>query len=337
MKDLWHEYCVMEVSSQGLHMGRVLGCDFRTAVFPIVTQDLLDFNLDMESYLQARALLFSRMGNDFSPDFSRRRFAILNADDKASDKLRKATSAQVITYGIESRADVSARDIRLTARGVTFKLVSFAGNIDIELKLVGAFNVYNALAAIAAALVEQVSLKHIKEALPTLSHVPGRMEAIDEGQDFTVIVDFAHSPDGLEKALSSVRQLTRGKLITVFGCGGNRDKTKRPIMGRISAKYSDITIVTSDNPRAEDPLHILHDVEAGLVSAGHQYELIVDRGEAVARAIELASTGDLVMLAGKGHETYQVLADGPVPFDDRQEARAALIKRATKKGATHGF
>jgi UDP-N-acetylmuramoyl-L-alanyl-D-glutamate--2,6-diaminopimelate ligase len=333
MKELAHEYCVMEVSSQGLHMGRVMGCDFRTAVFTNLTQDHLDYHHNMESYLQAKSLLFSRLGNAFSPEFSKRKFAILNSDDPASNTLRRSTAAQVITYGIESRADVTARDIRLSPRGVSFVLVSFAGNAEISLNMIGTFNVYNALAAITAALVEEVPLNIIEKAMPTLNHVPGRMEHIDEGQDFTVIVDYAHSPDGLEKALSTVRQLTHGKLITVFGCGGNRDRSKRPLMGAISAKYSDITIITSDDPRSEDPESILCDVEQGAALKGHHYELIVDRGEAILRAIELASAGDLVIVAGKGHEEYQVLAEGAVRFSDRQVLRAAIRQRLTRSSS----
>lgn len=331
MRDTGHRYCVMEVSSQGLHMGRVMGCDYSTAVFTNLTQDHLDYHLNMDAYLQAKALLFSRLGNSFSMHPDRRKFAVLNADDPASQLLQKSTTAQVLTYGIESRADVSARDIRLTPEGARFRAVTFAGSADIELCLPGLFNVYNALAAITTALAEGIDLCTIKAALLTLTAVPGRMERIEEGQDFTVLVDFAHSPDGLEKALATVRQLTHGKLITLFGCGGNRDVTKRPIMGAISARYSDITIVTSDNPRREDPEAILRDVAEGLESDAHYYELIADRGKAVKRAIELAETGDLVLLAGKGHETYQVLAEGPVHFDDREEARRVLRERLRTK------
>ncbi|WP_438433758.1 UDP-N-acetylmuramoyl-L-alanyl-D-glutamate--2,6-diaminopimelate ligase [Gorillibacterium sp. sgz500922] len=330
MRDRSAEYAVMEVSSQGIHMGRVLGCEFRTAVFTNLTQDHLDYHGTMERYRAAKGLLFSGLGNGFSPDPAKRKFAVLNADDEASAYLREVTAAQTITYGIDRPADVRARDIRLTPRGTAFILATDAGEIAVELQLIGKFNVSNALAAAGAALAEGLSLEEIRRGLSALASVPGRMEAIDEGQDFLVLADYAHTPDGLEKALSTLREFAGGRIITVFGCGGNRDRTKRPVMGQLAARYSDFVILTADNPRSEDLGGILTDIEQGLREAqapADSYASVPDRGQAIRQAIRLARPGDIVMLAGKGHETYQVLAEGSIPFDDREVAREALRER----------
>lgn len=321
------DYCVMEVSSQGLHMGRVLGCDFRTAVFTNMTQDHLDYHGTMEQYIAAKGLLFSRMGSGFSSDPARRKFAVLNADDPVSATFRSWTAAQTITYGIVSSADVTAANMKLTARGTSFDLHSFAGSVPIQLRLVGKFNVYNALAAIAAALAEAIPLNVIQEAMSRLEGVPGRMEIVDEGQPFLVLADYAHTPDGLENALAAIREFAEKRVITVFGCGGDRDRAKRPVMGEIAARCSDKVILTSDNPRTEDPHAILKEIEAGhkrIDISGERCELICDRREAIARAIGLAAPGDVVLIAGKGHETYQLVQGQSLPFDDREEARLAI-------------
>lgn len=330
MKDASIDYCVMEVTSQGLNVGRVLGCEFRTGIFTNLTQDHLDYHGTMDNYLAAKGLLFSRIGNSFSPGLSQRKFAVLNADDTASPIFRKLTAAQVLTYGIVNEADVMAKDIQLNAQGTVFNLVSFAGTKSIKLRMVGTFNVYNALAAITASLAEQIPLYAIQEGLDSLSTVPGRMEVIDEGQDFLVLADYAHTPDGLDNALSTVREFAKRRVIVVFGCGGDRDRTKRPVMGNLSAKYSDIVIVTSDNPRSENPTHILKDIEVGLKECGvtnATYELIEDRREAITRAIQIAESEDIVLIAGKGHETYQILKDRTIHFDDREEARKAIQEK----------
>ncbi|QYR19332.1 UDP-N-acetylmuramoyl-L-alanyl-D-glutamate--2,6-diaminopimelate ligase [Paenibacillus sp. sptzw28] len=330
MKEISTDFCVMEVTSQGLHLGRVLGCDFRTAVFTNLTQDHLDYHGTMENYLAAKGMLFSRLGNSFTPDPSNRKYAVLNADDEASNYLNGLTAAQVITYGIKNQADVMAEDIQLTSNGTKFKLHSFAGSAAMELKMVGTFNVYNALAAIATAIAEEIPLDNIRQGLANLTSVPGRMEVVDEQQDFLVLADYAHTPDGLEKALSTLREFAGAKIITVFGCGGDRDRTKRPVMGKLAAQYSDFIIVTSDNPRSEDPFRILKDIEQGLCEYGtsiDSYELIEDRRQAINRAIEMANSGDIVIIAGKGHETYQILKERTIHFDDREEAREAIRRR----------
>jgi UDP-N-acetylmuramoyl-L-alanyl-D-glutamate--2,6-diaminopimelate ligase len=330
MRNVNTEYCVMEVSSHALDMGRVKGCSFRTALFTNLTQDHLDYHRTMERYRDAKGLLFARLGNVYSADESDRRYAILNADDPASEEFKRLTSAQVITYGIAEHADVRATDIEFTAEGTEFTVHCFAGNRRFRMKLVGRFNVYNALGAIAATLAEGVSIDAIANSLERVNVVDGRMELVREGQSFTVAVDYAHTPDGLENALTTVREFARGRVITVFGCGGDRDRTKRPMMGRIAAQYSDYVICTSDNPRTEDPKAILKDIEPGIAEGGkmqNSYVLIVDRREAIQKAVEMAAPEDVVLIAGKGHETYQIIGKETHDFDDRQVAREAIRRR----------
>lgn len=327
MRDQRTDYGIMEVTSQGLDMGRVLGCEFRTAVFTNMTQDHLDYHGTMDRYREAKGLFFSRMGNGFSSDPDKCKFAVLNQDDPASGYFRKVTPAQVITYGVTREADVMAKNIGLTAQGTRFELATYAGTTPMKLRMVGAFNVYNALAAVACALAERIPLQVIRAALEQLQGVPGRMEIVDEGQDFLVLVDFAHTPDGLDNALAAVKQFATGSIITVFGCGGDRDRSKRPVMGKLAAKYSDYVVVTSDNPRSEEPGRILEDIARGLEEAGAdetRYECAVDRRKAISRAVERAVPGDVILIAGKGHETYQILKDGTVHFDDREEVRQAI-------------
>lgn len=320
-------YCVMEVSSHALDQGRVKGTHFRTAVFTNLTQDHLDYHNTMEEYRGAKGLFFSRLGNNYPLNPDERSYAVLNADDPASSYFAKQTAAETITYGVENEADVRASDISVTAKGTSFHVDTFQGSADISLRMVGKFNVYNALAAIAAALLEGIPLERIKASLEAVKGVEGRVEAVDEGQSFAVIVDYAHTPDGLENVLRTVNEFAKGRVICVFGCGGDRDRTKRPIMGRIAAKYADHVIVTSDNPRTEDPDAILSDIEQGLIGDEvdrSRYELIVDRREAIQKAIEMASREDVVLIAGKGHETYQLIGTAVLDFDDRIVAKEAI-------------
>ncbi|WP_223066365.1 UDP-N-acetylmuramoyl-L-alanyl-D-glutamate--2,6-diaminopimelate ligase [Paenibacillus caui] len=321
------EYCVMEVSSHALEQGRVKGTDFRTAIFTNLTQDHLDYHKTMEEYRAAKALLFSRLGNRFSEDAESRKYAVLNADDPASVYFAKQTAAEVLTYGVDNKADVRASGIRVTAKGTEFHVDTFRGSADIALQMVGKFNVYNALAAITAALLEDIPLDRIKQSLEAVKGVDGRVEAVNEGQPYAVIVDYAHTPDGLENVLRTVKEFAEGRVLTVFGCGGDRDRTKRPLMGAIAAKYSDYVIVTSDNPRTENPHNILLDIEAGLKEnnvPASRYQLASDRHEAIHKAIEMASPGDVVLIAGKGHETYQLIGGKVYDFDDRLVAKEAI-------------
>ncbi|MDP1458207.1 UDP-N-acetylmuramoyl-L-alanyl-D-glutamate--2,6-diaminopimelate ligase [Bacillus wiedmannii] len=305
MKNHNTDYCVMEVTSQGLHMERVKGCNFKTAVFTNLTQDHLDYHGTFEEYKQVKGLLFSRLGNDFS--ITDKKFVVLNADDPSVEYFKKITSAEVITYGIHNKAN---------------------GEIEIHLNLIGRFNVYNALAAITAALVEGIPLTNISDSLYNLKSIEGRMEIIDENQDFLVIVDYAHTPDALENVLSTISEFSKGKIITVFGCGGDRDAKKRSIMGGFAGSYSDFVFITSDNPRSEDPKAIIKDIEKGFSQNNNlNYKIEVDRELAINHAIHMASTNDIVLIAGKGHETYQTLKDSTIHFDDKEKARQAIINK----------
>jgi UDP-N-acetylmuramoyl-L-alanyl-D-glutamate--2,6-diaminopimelate ligase len=330
MRDVGTEYCIMEVSSHALDLGRVKSTRFRSALFTNLTQDHLDYHKTMEEYRIAKGLFFSRLGNGVAEMPEERSYSLLNVDDAASAYYAGQTAVETITYGIDHDADIRARDIHITSKGTKFRLYTYAGDTDVHLKLVGKFNVYNALGAVAVALLEGVSLEEIKQSLEAMPSVEGRMEAVDEDQDFLVLVDYAHTPDGLENALAAVKEVAEGKVITVFGCGGDRDRTKRPKMGRIAARYSDYVFVTSDNPRSEDPEAILLDIEPGVTDAGltrDRYMMIADRRTAIQKAIEMASPKDVVLIAGKGHETYQLVKGATLHFDDREEARIALRSR----------
>ncbi|WP_133579912.1 UDP-N-acetylmuramoyl-L-alanyl-D-glutamate--2,6-diaminopimelate ligase [Aureibacillus halotolerans] len=314
--------CVMEVSSQGLDMARVVGCHFTVGIFTNLTQDHLDYHKTFESYRDAKGLLFSRLGNNSS--HKNRQYAVLNADDPVSNHFKNRTAAEVITYGIKESADVSAKEITIGATGISFRLESFKGNIDIELKLIGRFNVYNTLAAITASLIEGIPLERIKSSLATMDNVRGRMELVNAGQNFLVLVDYSHTPDALENVLTTLKEFSKGRIITVFGCGGDRDASKRPKMGRIASALSDHVIITSDNPRSEDPVKIVTEIAAGIDNSSTNYELINNRATAIQAAIQMASKDDIVLIAGKGHENYQILHSETIHFDDREEAIKVL-------------
>ncbi|MGZ9585062.1 UDP-N-acetylmuramoyl-L-alanyl-D-glutamate--2,6-diaminopimelate ligase [Paenibacillus marinisediminis] len=327
MADKGVKACAMEVSSHALHQGRVQGCRFRTAIFTNLTQDHLDYHGTMDAYREAKGLFFSRLGNTFSEKEQERSYVVLNADDEASAYFRSLTSAETIMYGMHEDADVRASDIRITSKGTSFHVDTFRGSQHVELRMVGKFNVYNALAAISAGLIEGIELSAIVASLESVPGVAGRVEAVDAGQPFSVIVDYAHTPDGLDNVLSTVKEFAEGRVLCVFGCGGDRDRKKRPIMGQIAAKYADYVLVTSDNPRTEDPNLILIDIEAGLKADGvsqDRYEMIADRREAITKAIEMASPHDVVLIAGKGHETYQIVGKDILNFDDRVVAEEAI-------------
>jgi UDP-N-acetylmuramoyl-L-alanyl-D-glutamate--2,6-diaminopimelate ligase len=325
------DYALIEVSSHALDMGRVRGVQFRSGIFTNLTQDHLDYHHTMENYHAAKRLLFSRMSNGFTESPSKRQFVILNADDAASPDYAASTAAHVVSYGIDQAADLQARDIRITAQGTTFRCETVIGICEMQLKMIGKFSVYNALAATATALAEGVSLEQIRDSLAKVSGVDGRFEPVDEGQSYTVIVDYAHTPDSLENVLLTVREFVRGRVICVFGCGGNRDRGKRPQMAAIAAQYSDVVIATSDNPRFEEPIDILRDVEAGFQKSDTNYQLIVDRKEAIDHAIAMATADDVILIAGKGHETYQEIRGIRYPSDDRVLAREAIRQRQAEE------
>jgi UDP-N-acetylmuramoyl-L-alanyl-D-glutamate--2,6-diaminopimelate ligase len=327
------QYAVIEVSSHALEMGRTRGCQFRLAVFTNLTQDHLDYHETMEKYKAAKGLLFSQLGNQYGDRLAEHAVAILNADEEASLDFAKSTSAQVITYGIEQRADVRARELRFTTTGTAFVLDTFKGTMEMQLQLMGKFNVYNALAAISVALVEGVSLEEIKQRLEAVMGINGRFEPVDAGQPFTVIVDYAHTPDGLENVLTTIREFARGNVVTVVGCGGDRDRSKRPLMAQIAAKYSDLVVLTADNPRTEDPASILVDMLEGMRAIEpHRYVTLLDRKEAIYFALRQAAPNDLVLIAGKGHETYQEVNGVRMEFDDREVVRAAICEQYLNEG-----
>jgi UDP-N-acetylmuramoyl-L-alanyl-D-glutamate--2,6-diaminopimelate ligase len=310
---------VMEVSSHALALNRVAGCAFDAGVFTNITQDHLDFHRDMEDYLAAKTLLFRGLGQDGKPGL-----AVINVDDPRAERIAAATKVPVYTYGLSAGAQVRAQEVKVTPRGASFTVTGSWGECPVNLKLTGYFNVYNALAALTAAVAGGVPLPLAVRALESVEGVPGRFELVDRGQDFAVVVDYAHTPDGLENILTTARAITRGRLITVFGCGGDRDPTKRPLMGEIAARLSDLPVITSDNPRTEDPMRIIAQVEEGVRRVRSDYRVVPDRRKAIRFALGVAAPGDTVIIAGKGHENYQIIGTTKYPFDDRNEAIKAL-------------
>jgi len=321
------ETAVMEVSSHALHMGRVHGCQYDVTIFTNLTQDHLDYHKTMDAYRRSKSLLFSQLGNGF--DHQQPKYAILNVDDLATEEYIVATQAIVITYGIENDADIQARNIQVTSSGTTFALIIHGIERKVRMGLVGKFNVYNVLATIGTTLALGLDLDFIIDALGELEGVPGRFELVDAGQDFTVIVDYAHTPDSLENVLRTVREFAIGKVYCVVGCGGDRDRSKRPIMAKIASQLADVTILTSDNPRTEEPMAILTDMEAGIDD--DSYETIVDRRVAIEFAVDQANPNDVILIAGKGHETYQIIGNEVLDFDDRLVGRQAIKKKLTLK------
>ncbi|WP_428908742.1 UDP-N-acetylmuramoyl-L-alanyl-D-glutamate--2,6-diaminopimelate ligase [Niallia sp. Krafla_26] len=314
---------VMEVSSHALVEGRVHGCDYDVAVFTNLSQDHLDFHKTMEEYEAAKGLLFAQLGNVYHDQ--KTKYAVLNADDKASKKYKTMTAARVVTYGIDHDADFKAINIRMTAKGTSFELQSPLGNDHVEMKLIGKFNVYNVLASIATAFVSNISLRDAIKVIEETEGVSGRFEAVNAGQDFSVIVDYAHTPDSLENVLKTIRQFAKKRIFVVVGCGGDRDKTKRPLMAKISCELATDPVFTSDNPRTEDPEQILRDMESGV--EGKVYQSIIDRKQAIQYVVNEASTGDVILIAGKGHETYQIIGKDIIDFDDRLVAKTAIEER----------
>lgn len=316
-------HCTMEVSSHALALDRVDQCEFNVAVLTNITEDHLDFHEDFSAYRAAKARLFRNLPKKCG------NYAVINLDDPQASYLQKITAAEAITYGVKERARVRAGDISIRPEGVSFKALTPWGTLDVRLKITGLFSIYNALAAVTVALKEGISPALIEEVLEKVAGIPGRLEKVEAGQNFTVLVDYAHTPDGLENVLSTVRQFCPGRLITVFGCGGERDRSKRPLMGAIALKYSDFAIITNDNPRGEPEKQILQDIMTGIQQhAPGEYTVLLDREEAIKAAIHRAREGDMVVIAGKGHETYQVFSDRTMDFDDREVARRYLRERA---------
>lgn len=309
------EYLNMETSSQGLALQRLAGLVFDTAVFTNFTQDHLDYHQTMEEYLKAKLMLFEQLGE--------KGFAILNSDSPVTKRITEVCrGSQVLMYGLDNNSDLSAEDITFSYNRLAFTAVTPAGRFPIKLRLLGAYNLYNALAAIAVGLRYDCPVSAIQNGLAN-TVVPGRFELVDRGQDFAVIVDYAHTPDGLENVLTAARHITKRKLICVFGCGGDRDNGKRPKMGNISAQIADYSVITSDNPRTEDPDEIIEHIVSNLPHDA-KYVCISERRDAIHHAIATAKSGDVVVIAGKGHEDYQEIHGKKFPFDDRVVAADLL-------------
>jgi UDP-N-acetylmuramoyl-L-alanyl-D-glutamate--2,6-diaminopimelate ligase len=309
MADRGVEAVAMEVSSHGLDQHRVGGVRYAAAVFTNLSQDHLDYHASMEEYFAAKARLFT-------PEMSER--AVVNHDSPEGRRLRGRLPT--LTFGIDAGADVRAVDVETTAAGIAFRV----DGLEVRSSLRGLFNVENCLAALATARSLDIADDLAAEAIGSVSGVPGRVDAVEAGQDFLVLVDYAHKPDGVEKVLRTARPLATGRLIVVMGCGGDRDRGKRPLMGRAATANADLSVITSDNPRSEDPLAIIAEIEPGARQGGGAFVVEPDRRAAIRLALGEAAPGDVVVIAGKGHETYQELADRTIPFDDRAVALEEL-------------
>jgi UDP-N-acetylmuramoyl-L-alanyl-D-glutamate--2,6-diaminopimelate ligase len=321
IRDAGGKYAVMEASSHAMAMDRLWGCHFQSTVFTNLTRDHLDFHKNFEEYFAAKRRLFEGTGAG-APET-----AILNADDPYSSRLVDLAK-QTLTYGIENAADISAKKIQLSFSGLQFTANTPQGKLQITTPLVGRINVYNILAAIGVAQAAGISNEIIEKGIRALENVPGRFQSVDMSQSFLVIVDFAHTDDALENLIKTARELNpKGRVITLFGCGGGKDRTKRPIMGEASGRLSDLTILTNDNPRQEDPLKIISDIVVGLQKSNGKYLIEPDREKAIGLAFDEARAGDIVLLAGKGHEDYQILGEKRLPWDDRLVAQRELHKR----------
>ncbi len=326
MRDAACSEAVLEVSSHSLALARVHGCTFDVAVFTNLTRDHLDFHGDMNAYFAAKRGLFETL---LRPEGR----AVLNADDDRAAELRQASRAPVWTYGLRRPADFKAGEPALSLRGTRFAVQTPLGELTVETPLLGRFNVQNVLAALAASLARGVTPDQALQGIASVRGVPGRLERVDSDAGFSVVVDYAHTDDALKNLLETVRELQPRRVITVFGCGGDRDRSKRPLMGMVAARLSDVVVVTSDNPRSEPPEAIIEEILRGTGGARRgECHAIVDRREAIARALELARPGDAVVIAGKGHESYQVLRERTLPFDDRQVARELLGGAALRGG-----
>jgi len=325
------EELVTEVSSHALDQGRMFGIPFDVAVFTNFTRDHLDYHQTMEKYFAAKRLLFD--GTVYPPP----RVAVINANDPRAEELAsaaRAAGAEIRTYGIGA-GEWRASSYVLTPSGATIQFESPAGSACLSSRLAGEVNILNLLAAFTAAHARGVSFSHLAGAVPTLKPVPGRFQPVDAGQRFTVIIDYAHTDDALRNLTALARQITAAsgsRVITVFGCGGDRDRTKRPKMGQAAGEGSDFVVATSDNPRSEDPASILAEIEPGLQSTGIAYTVEVDRAVAIRLALEAAKPGDVVLVAGKGHEKEQLLSDRIIPFDDAQVALSILAELGYREG-----
>lgn len=309
-------YAVMEVSSHSLDQGRVERVLFDVAIFTNLTSDHLDYHKTADNYFNAKTKLFDKLKTKGT--------AILNIDDKRIASLKESIKRRVISYGIKGKCDVTAKDIKLSMDGTKFIVKAPGMSFEIYTKLIGMHNVSNILASVAAALALKIPKEAIIKGIRSVERVNGRLDAIETVQPFKVFVDFAHTEDALFNVLSLLREVAKSRIITVFGCGGDRDRTKRPLMGRVACEYSDRVIITSDNPRFEEPKSIIDEIESGIKDKFSNYDIVIDRKDAIAKALSMASKGDIVIIAGKGHESCQIIKERVIPFDDREIALEIL-------------
>ncbi|MBI2351428.1 MAG: UDP-N-acetylmuramoyl-L-alanyl-D-glutamate--2,6-diaminopimelate ligase, partial [Deltaproteobacteria bacterium] len=309
-------YVVMEVSSHSLDQHRVEKIEFACGIFTNLTLDHLDYHKDMKSYFDAKARLFQSLAPSAK--------SILNQDDPYTGRLKSLTRAKVITYGFDPASDVRPLGLKLDLNGIEMEIATPEWRCGLKSKLLGRHNVYNLLAGAASAWAEGIKPSLIIEGLSRLERVPGRLEQVHAGQPYAVFVDYAHTDDALKNILSTLRELTKERIILVFGCGGDRDKSKRPLMGNVATRLADLAIITSDNPRSEDPAAIIKDIESGIDPGRKNYEIVVEREDAIRKALYSAEVDDTVVIAGKGHEPYQILKDTYIPFDDREVVRKIL-------------
>jgi len=320
-RDAGGRYAVLEASSHALSMDRLWGCHFAAAVFTNLTREHMDYHKTFDDYFAAKRQLFSGTGAG-APDV-----AVLNTDDEYGKRLA-GLATNTVRYGLETAADITTKKFQLTFSGLSFTAQTPKGKVQVSSKLVGRINVYNILAAIGAAQALGLSNEIIEAGIRNLESVSGRFQRIDSGQPFFVVVDYAHTDDALESLIRTARELNpKGRIITLFGCGGGKDRTKRPVMGEAAGRLSDLTILSNDNPKMEDPLKIISDIVVGVQKTNGKYMIEPDREKAIGLAIDQAHAGDIVLLAGKGHEDYQILADRTLKFDDREQARRALCER----------
>lgn len=307
-------YAIIEVSSHALDQDRIGSINFHSAIFTNLTQDHLDYHKTQENYFKAKAKLFK--------DIDSASFAVINNDDKYGRRLKRLTKAKIVTFGIENKADVTVKNIRFDCQKTEFILSALGEEINLKTKLIGKHNVYNILAAVSWAQKEGIDISIIKSAIEEFPIVPGRLERIDFDGGFSIFVDYAHTDDALKNVINTLRQINLKRIIVVFGCGGERDKTKRPKMGRVVTELSDYAIITNDNPRSEDPQAIIEDIKKGIRKKN--FCVIPERFEAIKKSLSLAKPRDTVLVAGKGHENYQILEDRTIHFDDRQVIRECL-------------
>ena len=316
MKNAGCDYVVMEVSSHALVLNRVAGCEYDCAVLTNITQDHLDFHKTIENYRDAKSLLFEGLANGTKENKN----AVFNMDDASSEIIKARTKVNCLTYGKGHDNDIYPISFDVQAKEMALQLATPVGEMNLNLKITGEFNVYNVMSAVACLLAENVDKEIICDVLNGFDGVPGRFQLVEAGQPYTVIVDYAHTPDGLDNVLKTARSITKGKLWAIFGCGGDRDNKKRPIMGGIALDLADKVVVTSDNPRTEDPEKIIDQIFVALqdVPAGKEVYRISDRREAIEYVLANAEADDVIMIAGKGHENYQILKDRTIHFDDRE-------------------